>query len=130
MKLVVSDPKTGKTYQTEIQKDKETALIGLKIGDAFDGGLAGASGYKLMVTGGSDKEGFPMRKDVRGSRRKGIFISSGTGIKHGESGERKKKAVRGNTISDQTMQVNTKVVEYGEKKLEELFPSKKKEEKK
>jgi small subunit ribosomal protein S6e len=130
MKLVVSDPKTGKTYQTEIAKDKESALIGLKIGDTFDGGAVGAAGYKLMLTGGSDKEGFPMRKDMKGSRRKQILISSGIGIRQMSEGARRKKAVRGSVISDQIMQVNSKAVEYGEKKLEEIFPPTKKEEKK
>ena len=130
MKLVVSDPKTGRTYQAEIAKDKESALIGLKIGDAVDGGAVGAPGYKLMITGGSDKDGFPMRKDVKGSRRKHLLISSGTGMIPKSEGERRKKAVRGSVISDQIMQVNSKIVEYGEKKLEEIFPAVKKEEKK
>lgn len=130
MKLVASDPKTGKTYQAEIAKDKESALIGLKIGDTFDGGTVGAAGYKLMVTGGSDKEGFPMRSDIKGSRRKQVLLSSGTGIRPTREGERRKKAVHGSVISDQIMQVNSKVVEYGEKKLEEIFPPSKKEEKK
>lgn len=37
--------------------------------------------------------------------------------------------MHGSVISDQIMQVNSKVVEYGEKKLEEIFPPSKKEEK-
>jgi small subunit ribosomal protein S6e len=130
MKVVISDPKTGRSYQTEITKEKETALSGLKIGDPLDGGAVGASGYKLQITGGSDKDGFPMRKDLRGARKARLLLSGGVGFRAKRKGERKKKSLRGNLITDQTAQLNTKVTEAGEKKLEELFPPKPKEENK
>jgi small subunit ribosomal protein S6e len=130
MKVVISDPKTGRSYQTEIGKDKETAIVGLKLGDPLDGGAVGAGGYKLQITGGSDKDGFPMRKDLRGGRKARLLLSSGVGFRAKRKGERRKKSVRGNLITDQMVQINTKVVEAGEKKLEELFPPKPKEEKK
>lgn len=130
MKVVISDPKTGRSYQTEIAKDKETALVGLKIGDPLDGGAVGAAGYKLQITGGSDKDGFPMRKDLRGGRKARLLLSGGVGFRAKRKGERRKKSVRGNLITDQMVQINTKVTEAGEKKLEELFPPKPKEEKK
>ena len=44
-------------------------------------------------------------------------------------GQRKRKTVRGNTISNDTVQVNCKVVKKGEKPLEELVPTKPKEKK-
>ena len=130
MKAVISDPKTGKSYQAEVPKDKEGALAGVKIGDTVDGGLLGASGYKLQVTGGSDKDGIPMRGDVGGSRKTYAILAAGPGIRPKEKGERQRKAVRGTVISGETAQLNTKVLESGEKKLEEIFPPKPKEEKK
>jgi len=130
MKVVISDPKTGRSYQTEIAKDKEAALVGLKLGDALDGGAVGAGGYKLQITGGSDKDGFPMRRDLRGGRKARLLLSGGVGFRAKRKGERRKKSVRGNLITDQMVQINTKVAEAGEKKLEELFPPKPKEEKK
>jgi len=130
MKVVISDPKTGRSYQTEIGKDKETALVGLKIGDALDGGAVGAAGYKLLITGGSDKDGFPMRKDLKGGRKAALLLSGGVGFKPRKHGERRKKSVRGNLVTDQTVQLNTKITEWGQAKLEELFPPKPKEEKK
>jgi len=130
MKVVISDPKTGKSYQTEIGKEKETSLAGLKVGDPLDGGAVGAGGYKLKITGGSDKDGFPMRKDLRGGRKARLLLSSGVGFRPKLKGERRKKSLRGNLITDQIAQINTVVIEAGEKKLEELFPPKPKEEKK
>jgi len=130
MKVVISDPKAGKSYQAEIPKDKEGSLAGLKVGDSFDGGIIGAGGYKLQITGGSDKDGIPMRPDVAGGRRIYAILASGAGIRAKEKGERRRKAIRGNVVTAETAQLNTKVVEAGEKKLEELFPTKPKEEKK
>lgn len=132
MKIVVSDPKTGKTFQGEIPKESEGSLIGLKVHDVLDGAVAGASGYKLQITGGSDKDGIPMRFDVAGGRKTYVVIASGPGVRTTEKGERRRKAVRGAVVTAEIAQLNTKVVEAGEKKLEEVFPAgeKKKEEKK
>jgi len=128
MKLVISDSKTGKTYQTEIPKDNEGSVIGLKIGADFETGVA--PGYKLKVTGGSDKDGVPMRGDVSGGRRTYVILSDGPGVRTKESGERRGRSVRGNIVTAEIAQLNTMVVSAGEKKLDELFPPKPKEEKK
>lgn len=131
MKLVISDPKTGKSYQAELEKGKETVLIGKKIGEKVEGDALGIAGYTLEIRGGSDTSGFPMRRDISGPRKAAVVLSGGTGFRSHMKGGRKKKTVRGNTISAETVQINTKVVAYGAAKLEELFPpEEKKEEKK
>jgi small subunit ribosomal protein S6e len=134
MKIVIADPKSGKSYGIELPKDKESGLIGKKIGEKIEGGSLGADGYVLEITGGSDTAGFPMRKDVSGPRRVGVILTSGTGFRPQGKGVREKRNVRGNIISDQIMQINAKVVTPGAKPLEELFPKaasgEKKEEKK
>jgi len=119
--IVYSDPKTGKTNQVKIDEEKAKMLIGKKIGDTIDGTIIGAPGYKLLITGGTDNSGFPLRKDVEGVKKVKVLIKKKKGI-------RVRKTVRGNTISNDTVQVNTKIIEYGELPVEELF--KKKEEKK
>lgn len=134
MKIVIADTKTGKSFGLDIQKGRESQLIGKKLGDRLEGGVVGADGYELEITGGSDLAGFPMRADVSGPRRLGVILSSGTGFTKHPKGMRAKRNVRGSIISDQIMQVNAKVVNYGSKGLEELFPKaaagEKKEEKK
>ena len=122
MKIVISEKKEGKSYGIDLAKDKESSLLGKKIGDKLDGGAVGAEGYELEITGGSDNSGFPMRKDVSGPRRVGVILSSGTGFRKLGKGVRAKRNVRGNIISDQIVQVNTKVITAGSKPLEELFP--------
>ncbi len=122
MKVVINDPKTGKSYQKEVEKEKESQIIGHSIGDMVDGGIIGASGYKLEITGGSDLSGFPMRADLPGARRAKLLLSGGLGFRSKRKGGREKRMVAGNIINDQIYQVNTKVVETGEKPLEELVP--------
>ena len=125
-KFVISDKE--KSYQTE--KDLGI-IVGKKIGDKFNGDVIGLNGYVLEITGGSDKEGFPMRKDIEGIARKKIILIKGIGYR-AEKGKRQRKSIRGNTISQDIAQISCKVTQSGEKKLEELFPKteKKEEEKK
>ena len=133
MKIVISDSKTGKSYGLDVPKDKESALIGKKMGEKLEGGAFGAEGYELEITGGSDTSGFPIRRDVSGPRRADVILSKGPGFQSKGKGTRERRKLRGNVISDQIMQVNTKVVQAGSKPLEELFPKaagEKKEEKK
>jgi len=130
MRIVISEA-NGKSHQFELQKDKEAALAGKKIGDELEGNLVGAAGYTLELTGGSDGSGFPMREDVRGSARKSILTSDGVGFNATRAGERRRKFVRGNTYSSEIVQVNMKVKSPGPTPLDQLFPKteKKKESK-
>lgn len=115
MKVVIADPKLGKCYQIEIDAVKSKLFHGMKIGAEVDGALLGLGGYKLSVTGGTDKDGFPMRQDVHGVERTRILLSGGTGFRNKIRGERQKKTIRGNTIAEDIAQVNLKVLEYGKK---------------
>jgi small subunit ribosomal protein S6e len=129
-KVVVSDPKTRKSVQKDVE---ENLLMGKKIGEKIKGDLLGMEGYELEITGGSDKEGFPMRPDIHGTIRKKVLLAFGPGFHPLKEGQRKKKSVRGNTIADDIAQINTKVVVYGKKSFEELFnikPAEKKHEEK
>jgi len=125
-KFVVSDPKSRKAYQKEVESPD---LIGKKIGDNLPAGFLGMEGYSIQITGGSDKEGFPMRGDIEGSGRKKILLSHPPGFHPNRKGQRMRKSVRGNTISENTVQINAKVIEYGKKSLEELLGAKKEEKK-
>ena len=124
-KIVVNEPKTRKSYQ--IEKDVPS-LIGLKVGDKFDGSMIGLNGFTLQVTGGSDKDGFPMRPEIPGPARKKVLISDAPGFHPRHRGERKRKFVRGNQISEETMQINCKILE-GEGDIALMLGVKKEEKK-
>jgi len=118
-KVIISDPKQGKSLQKEVDSAEVTSFKRKKIGDKIDGKALGYDGYELEITGGSDNSGFPMRKDVEGIARKRILIVSGVGLrKKTRKGMRKRKTIAGNTISLKTAQINLKVIKYGKAKLE------------
>ena len=127
MRIVISES-SGKSYQAELPKDKEASVLGKRIGDELDGNLVGAAGYTLLLTGGSDGSGFPMRVEVHGSARKQVLLSDGVGFKAENPGERRRKYVRGNTFSAEIVQVNLKVKAAGPTPLEQLFPKAEKKE--
>ncbi|MFB6208389.1 MAG: 30S ribosomal protein S6e [Candidatus Nanohaloarchaea archaeon] len=109
----------GETFQTEVEDSAQ--LIGKKIGEEFDGGIIGLDGYNLEITGGSDRDGFPMRPSIEGSERKRVLLEDGPGFEKSEDGMRRRKSVRGNRVSDEIQQLNTRVVEEGSKTVEELL---------
>ncbi len=114
-KAVISDPETGKTRQIGIEGDKIGRLFGIKISEEIEGTTIGFPGYKFVLTGGSDKDGFPMKPDVHGAIRKRILLSSAPGFHPKRPGQRKRRTVRGNMISDEIVQINLKVTEKPEK---------------
>jgi len=105
-KLTVSDTK-GKSVTKELKDTDANPLLGLEIGKDTDASIVGLSG-KLKITGGSDKSGVPMRSDVHGSARKRVLLSKGVGLQDVEIGQRVRKLMRGNTISEEIYQVNCK----------------------
>ncbi len=124
-KAVIADAKSGKTYKRDITGQFANALVGRKLGEEIDGLFVGLPGYKLSIAGGSDKDGFPMRGDVPGPRRRRILLSGGVGFHSPRKGMRKKKTVRGNTISPDTLQLNLKITVRGPKSIEDAFTEKK-----
>jgi small subunit ribosomal protein S6e len=124
MRIVISEATSGKSYQAELEKEKEVNIVGKKIGDELDGNLVGAAGYILELTGGSDGSGFPMRTEVHGAAKKQILTSNGVGFHAKRKGERRRKYVRGNLFSADTIQINSKVKKAGATPLDQLFPKK------
>lgn len=123
-RIVVSDSKTAQAYQVTVTGAAANKVIGKNIGETISGDIAGLSGYTLKLTGGTDKDGFPMRPDLPGPTRKKILVAGGVGFHPEQDGERRRKTMRGREISSDVTQINTVVVEYGEKSLAEIFPKK------
>ncbi len=124
-KVVISDPLTGKSEQKEVTGDAAKALLGLKIGDALKGETLDLPGKTLIVRGGSDDCGFPMRPDLPGTMRKRILITKGVGFRGELKGIRRRKTVIGNAIHAKIHQVNLAIQAEKPKKTE-AKPAKKK----
>jgi small subunit ribosomal protein S6e len=105
-KLTISDIK-GKSVSKELKDSDANPLLGLQLGNETDAAIVGLNG-KLKLTGGSDKSGVPMRNDIHGAARKYVLLSKGVGLQAAEIGQRVRKLMRGNTVSEEIYQVNCK----------------------
>lgn len=136
-KAVIADPQTGQCYQNTVSGHHANSLVGKKIGDEFDGIFVNLPGYKLVVTGGTDRAGFSMRRDIEGGQLKRILIAESTGFKSRsrhknkhkklihEKGLRRRLMVRGNTITPEITQINMRISSHGSKAIEDLLEQEK-----
>jgi len=126
--------KEGKTFKLESESE---SLIGKRLHDNIQGNDVSPdlSGYEFEVTGASDKAGFTSMKEVEGIGLTKMLLSYEKGMKkrpkkegkgkrskNRPKGLRLRKTVRGNTISEDIVQINLKVLKEGGKKLGEIFP--------
>jgi len=114
-KIIISDPEMGKSRSVEVEGTQAVPLIGKKLGEVIDGSVVKMSGHKLKITGGSDKDGFPMRPNVHGGVRVRAILSEGVGFHPSQKGERQRKILRGNVITEDIVQINMKIVEKPKK---------------
>lgn len=108
-KLVVSDPKTKKAESKEVKDAEARLFVGKRLGELVDASSLGLG--RVLITGGSDKAGFPMRHDVLGGGKNFVLLTSGTGFNPKSEGVKKRKMVRGNTVTEEIYQLNLKKVE-------------------
>jgi small subunit ribosomal protein S6e len=117
-KVIVSDPEAGTSKVVELEEARAVPFIGRKIGETVDGAVVDLPAHKLQIMGGSDKDGVPMRSDVHGGVRRNVVLSGGTGFNPQDKGERRRKTVRGNVVTDEIVQINTKIIEKPKKPAE------------
>jgi small subunit ribosomal protein S6e len=110
-KVIVSDPQAGTSKVVELEEARATPFIGRKVGETVDGSVVDLPAHKVQILGGSDKDGVPMRGNVHGGVRRAVVLSGGAGFSPKNKGERKRKTVRGDVITDEIVQINMKIVE-------------------
>ena len=127
MRLTLSDSKTKKSYNVEADEKLKLHLLGKKIKDEVD--LSSIStGLKGVITGGSDKQGFPMSIKNNSESSKKILTTKGFAFKTDRKGERRRTRVAGKIIIDKTAQVNIKLIAGETTGFDERFPKQKKDE--
>lgn len=120
-KIVLSDPATGKAYNIDATGGAAGSLLGKHIGEEVDGNPFGFEGYKIKVTGASDRNGTPARKSLPIAGRRRVLVSGGVGFNPKLDGERRRKMVRGYEITADFVQINAVVSQAGAKPLAEYF---------
>lgn len=119
LRIVVSQK--DKSFQKALSPEESAKLSGKKLGAKIEGDDFGFPGYEFQITGGTDKDGFPMKADldVEGKRR--LLLTKGTGLRTKVKGFRKKKTVHSSRIRDDIAQLNLKVLKPGKDNLEKLM---------
>lgn len=75
-------------------------------------------GYVLKISGGNDKQGFPMKQGVLSNVRVRLLLSKGHSCyRPRRDGERKRKSVRGCIVDSNLSVLSLVVVKKGEKVL-------------
>ncbi len=118
-KLVISDKE--RSIARTVADPQSAGFLGKRIGEKVGGELLGASGYTFKIAGGTDRSGFPLRPDLPGARQTRLYVGDGFGFHAPRAGMRKRRTYRGNTISEDTVQINLVVDQRGPKALAELF---------
>ena len=114
-KVVLSDKKTGRAYNIDVSGGPAGGMIGKKLGDEIDAGALGLSGYKIELTGASDRNGTPAKRSLPVAGRRKILLAGGVGFNPVMDGQRRRKSIRGNEITADFVQINASVTKYRRK---------------
>jgi len=119
MKINIACPSTG--LQKLIETDDEKKLVQLydrRMAQEVDGSVLGEEfeGFLFRISGGNDKQGFPMRQGVLTNTRVRLLCSKGDKTyRPRRAGERKRKSVRGCIVGHDIAVLNLVVTKIGEK---------------
>jgi small subunit ribosomal protein S6e len=107
--------------QKVIDIDDEKRLQNLyerRMAQEIDGAVLGEefAGFILRISGGNDKQGFPMRQGILTNTRVRVLCTKGhKAFRPRRQGERKRKSVRGCIIGQDIAVLNMVVTQVGEK---------------
>jgi len=121
MKLNIANPPTGAQKLIEVEDEKKLRIFwdkrmaqevnGDALGDEF-------KGYIFRITGGNDKDGFPMKQGVLVPHRVRLLLGGKTTcFRSKRKGERKRKSVRGCIVAPDLSVLDLVIVKKGENEL-------------
>jgi small subunit ribosomal protein S6e len=124
MKLNIADQTKGSQKVFEIDDDhKLLPFFEKRMGAEVPGDSLGEQfkGFVFRITGGNDKQGFPMKQGVLQDRRVRLLFKKGMNCyRERRKGMLKRKSVRGCIVGSDLAIMNLVVVQQGEKPLEGL----------
>merc|ERR1711908_210308 len=121
MKLNIAYPETGAQKAIEIDDDKKLLpFFDKRVAQEVDGDSLGSewTGYRFRITGGNDKQGFPMMQGVLTPERVRLLLRKGSKCyRQRRTGEMKRKSVRGCIVSQDLSVLNLVIVQNGSSPL-------------
>ena len=118
MKLNISYPANGTQKLVEIEDERKLRVfMDRRMGHEVPGDSVGPefAGYVFKITGGNDKQGFPMKQGVMHPTRVRLLLSEGHSCyRPRRTGERKRKSVRGCIVGMDLSVLALAVVKQGD----------------
>lgn len=127
MKLIIAYPLTGAQKILDIDETEDEAKLRpfyeKRISHEVDGDVLGEDwkGYVFRVTGGADRQGFPMKQGVLTTGRVRLLMGGkSTGFHERRKGERLRKSVRGCIVGADLASIHLVIVKKGDKDINGL----------
>ncbi|KAH9848785.1 ribosomal protein S6e [Lenzites betulinus] len=121
MKLNIANPATGAQKLIDYDEERKYRIFYEKrIAQEVPGDALGDEwkGYVFRITGGNDKQGFPMKQGVLLPHRVRLLLSDGHSCyRPRRTGERKRKSVRGCIVGPDIAVLSLVVVKQGENEI-------------
>jgi small subunit ribosomal protein S6e len=121
MKLNISYGPMGAQKCIEVDDEKKLrALYEKRMSQEVEGEALGEEykGYIFKITGGNDKQGFPMKQGVLTNTRVRLLVSEGHSCyRPRRDGERKRKSVRGCIVGADLSVVHLTIVKKGDAEI-------------
>jgi len=121
MKLNVSFPATGCQKLFDIDDEKKVRIFyDKRMGQEVEVDSLGEEwkGYIVRISGGNDKQGFPMKQGILTNTRVRLLMSDGHSCyRPRRTGERKRKSVRGCIVDANLSVLALVIVQKGEKEI-------------
>ena len=118
MKLNIAYPPNGSQKLLELETDEQfRPFIDKRISQEVAGDSIGEEwrGYTFRITGGNDKDGFPMKQGILTNGRVRLLLNKNSGCyRPKRTGERRKKSVRGCIVDKNLSVLNLIVIKRGE----------------
>jgi small subunit ribosomal protein S6e len=124
MKLNISNPATGAQKLFDIEDDKKLrSFMDKRMSQEVDASCLGNEwkGYVVRISGGNDKQGFPMKQGILTNNRIRLLMAKGTSCyRERRSGERRRKSVKGCIVDSNLSVLSLVIVKKGEQEIDGL----------
>lgn len=122
MKINIAHPATGNQKFIDIDDEKKLrSLYDKRISQEVAGEDLGEefAGYVFRISGGNDKQGFPMKQGVLTNTRVRLLLREGVSCyRPRRVGERKRKSVRGCIVGSDLSVLNLVIMKKGDNEIE------------